>query len=188
MKGDIISKDHLGGYIEGGDSATFFPELWTWLIRERNIKSAIDVGCGDGVALKCFESVLGSENVFGVDGIAQDHPRIETHDYTLGPFAPKGLYDLCWCCEFVEHIEEKFLPNFLETFKASNTILMTHAAPGQQGHHHVNCRTSDYWKGVMAAIGYRFDEVLTAQSRFMAASNKSPYNHFVRSGMAFVRN
>lgn len=188
MKGEMITKDHLGGYVEGGDPATYYAHLWSWLVREKRIKSVIDVGCGDGVALKFFEHMLGSENVFGVDGIAQEHPRIEAHDYATGPFIPKGIYDLCWCCEFVEHIDEQFVPNFLETFRAANMVLMTHAAPGQQGYHHTNCRVSEYWKGVMAAIGYRFDFDLTAECRILAAQNTNQWNHFVRSGMAFARN
>jgi len=32
---------------------------------------------------------------------------------------------------------------------------MTHALPGQPGHHHVNCMPIEYWCGVMEAIGFK---------------------------------
>jgi SAM-dependent methyltransferase len=188
MKGQMIVKEHLGGYVEGGDPATFYAELWTWLVKELDIKSVIDVGCGDGVAVKFFEKLIGFGNVLGVDGMPQEHASIVQHDYIEDSFPMAREFDLCWCCEFVEHMDEEFAPNFLETFKTARTVLMTHAAPGQQGHHHVNCRVAEYWRGVMAAIGYAYDEDLTSRSRKHAAKNVNPYNHFVRSGMAFVRN
>lgn len=176
---------HLGGYIPGGDPATYFPELWEWLVREKGVKSVIDVGCGEGQALRFFEE-LGCR-ISGVDGIEQDHPRIYAHDYTQGPLAIRDPFDLVWSCEFVEHVEERYLPNFLTTFQCANAVLMTHADPGQPGHHHVNCQPASYWKGTMASAGFRFDEDFTREAREKAALNTFPINHFARSGLAFVR-
>lgn len=182
------NKPHLGGYRLGGDIATSYPDLWDWVIKELDVKSVIDVGCGDGVSVKYFEKLVGFGNVLGVDGIPQEYPSIVEHDFTMGPFVVEREYDLCWCCEVVEHIEEQYLPNLLSTISKAQTVLMTHAGPGQEGHHHVNCRISEYWRGAMAAIGYRYDQILTAHTRGRASSNKSPYNHYIRSGTAFVRN
>jgi SAM-dependent methyltransferase len=185
--GQVVDR-HLGGYVPGGDPATYYPELWDWLVTHLGVKSVVDVGCGDGVAVRHFQKMLGGK-VYGVDGIPQQGQRnILVHDFTAGPFVPYWKnFDLCWSCEFVEHIEEKFIPNFLETFKCARYVLMTHAAPGQQGHHHVNCREVEYWLGAMAATGYRLDQRLTQQTRELAAQNTNHWNHFVRSGMAFVR-
>lgn len=183
----------LGGFKEGihGDEATYFPDLWTWFVKEKGVQSVIDVGCGSGVSVKFFQSLLGKK-VIGIEGIKQDHNlSIIQHDYTTGPWVPDlGLlwFDLCWCCETVEHLEEKYLPNLLDTFRRARMIAMTHAEPGQQGYHHVNCQTSDYWKGALAAIGYRFDQMLTTQARLMSSLNASPWNHFHRAGLVFVRN
>lgn len=180
-------RPHLGGYIRGGDPATYFPALWDWLVLARGVQSVVDVGCGEGCALDHFRG-LGCR-VFGVDGIYQDDGDIEQHDYTTGPLPriPGGFFDLAWSCEFVEHVEERFVPNFLDTFKAARMVLMTHAEPGQPGHHHVNCQPADYWIGAMAAVGLAFDAVLTHQARERAALNPNPINHFARSGLAFVR-
>lgn len=182
---------HLGGYRISGDIATTFPDLWIWLVNDHKVESVIDVGCGDGVAVRFFETLLPG-SVFGVDGVKQPADNILQHDFTKGHFscvnAKYTQVDLCWSVEFVEHVEEKFIPNFLETFRCAKTVLMTHAMPGQAGHHHVNLRTPAYWIGVMAAIGYRLDEELTKKTRDLAGLNKSPHNHFVRSGLAFVRN
>lgn len=176
----------LGGACEGGDPATYYPELWNMLVTEQSVKTVIDVGCGEGIAVRYFEE-LGCA-VRGIDGIKQNHSSIGEHDYTLGPFRLPNWaspFDLCWCCEFVEHVEEQFVPNFLATFACCDLVLMTHAWPNQDGHHHVNCQTSDYWKGAMAAIGYQYDYTFTQLARAYAAFNKNPWNHFTRSGMAF---
>ena len=203
---------HLGGYIVGGDEATWYPALWRYLILNEGVSSVVDVGCGEGHALHFLVS-HGASGV-GVDGVPQRHPdprvRIFPHDYTRGPFEiswheaagygdlsdcfdderdlRRAEFDLAWCCEFVEHIEERHIPNFVATFRQARLVLMTHAFPGQPGHHHVNCQTSDYWVGVMAAAGFSVDRPLTATARELARRNDNPWNHFARSGLAFRRN
>jgi SAM-dependent methyltransferase len=184
-----VEAGHLGGYVAGGDPATYYPELWDWLVKEQGVKSVLDVGCGDGVALDYFAG-LGCATL-GVEGTPQDHPRIERHDYTLGswPSYPLdgavGPFDLVWCCEFVEHVEERYVPNFLWSFKLGRLLLMTHAEPGQAGYHHVNCRERDYWVGALAAAGFALDLDFTGRARSVSRANASPWNHFARSGLAF---
>ena len=177
--------EHLGGYTPGGDPATFFPDLWAWLVEELGVRSVIDVGCGEGHALAEFRG-LGCE-VLGVDGVPQEDPDVVVHDYTTGPLMLKTKFDLCWSCEFVEHVEERYVPNFLLSFGMADLVLITHATPGQLGHHHVNCRPAEYWAGAMAAIGYRLEHHLTDITRSLARKNTSPWNHYLRSGMAFRR-
>lgn len=185
---------HLGGYIPGGDPATYYPGLWAWLKTELSIETALDVGCGDGQALNCF-SLLGIQAV-GVDGVAQDDERILRHDFNTGVWPPTGSFfaspdhpgfDLVWSCEFVEHVEERFMGNFLTAFGLGRYVLMTHGQPGQPGWHHVNNQTADYWKEQLALIGYVFDDDLTKQARVIARTNPDPNNHFVRSGLCFRR-
>lgn len=177
-------RPHLGGYIPGGDPATHFPDLYRWLV-DNGVKSVIDVGCGEGRTIDYFHQ-LGCR-VLGIDGIEQAHPNITCHDYTQGPLAIRDPFDLAWSCEFVEHVEEEYISNFLTTFQCANAVLMTHAEPGQLGHHHVNCQYASYWKGTMAAAGFRFDEGFTQEARARAALNTFPINHFARSGLAFTR-
>lgn len=183
VQGEMFEAGHLGGYRVGGDEATFYPDLWTWLATEGLVRSVLDIGCGDGQALAFFRE-LGCK-VRGIDGVEQQDPDIIRHDYTQGPFIPSIEYDLAWSCEFVEHVAEQYMPNFLATFLGARLVLITHASPGQGGYHHVNCRTADYWVGAMAAIGYALDQAMTVRARELAAYNHSPWNHFVRSGLAF---
>lgn len=183
---------HLGGYIIGGDPATYFPELWRWLVDEYGVRSVIDVGCGEGHALDYFREELGC-SVVGIDGVAQGKASILAHDYTTGPLPNEdnvpfvSRADLVWSCEFVEHVEERYVPNFLATFQRADLVLMTHAGPGQPGHHHVNCQHADYWIGAMAASGFRHDADLTRRARARAELNRNPINHFARSGLVFRR-
>jgi SAM-dependent methyltransferase len=176
---------HLGGYIPGGDKATSFPELWSWLVAEQGVQSVLDVGCGEGHALDYFAGL--GIHARGIDGIAQDRQDFIHHDFTWSPAPVYMGFDLVWCCEVVEHVEERYLPNLLKAFELGDLVLMTHAWPGQPGWHHVNCRQEDYWVGALAARGYQLDPVLTGAARREAAANGTPLNHFTRSGLAFRR-
>jgi Methyltransferase domain len=181
----MVEKGHLGGYVIGGDQATYYPELWTWIVEILHVSSVIDVGCGEGHATRFFHD-HGCEAV-GIDGVPQTDELIVEHDFTWGPYLLPHPFDLCWSCEFVEHVEERYARNFLETFRYANMVIMTHAEPGQAGYHHVNCRTADYWVGAMAASGFALDEYVTETARNLARLNDNPYNHFARSGMVFVK-
>lgn len=184
MVGTILAAGHLGGYHVGGDPLSTYPALWSWLVDDYGVRSVIDVGCGEGVAVRFFRE-RGCE-VLGVDGIEQGDPDIYKHDYTAGPFFTSPVVgqqaDLAWCCEFVEHVEERYIPNFLATFACAELVLMSHAVPGQGGHHHVNCRDDDYWVGVLAGIGYQKDDSLTAVTRELAGEG-----YYTWSGLAFKR-
>ena len=195
-----LEEGHLGGYIRGrqsaapttfslehGDPATWTPDLWRWARETLGIRSVIDVGCAEGHATRFFRD-LGCR-VVGVDGSLQARrdsvipEQHVVHDYVRGPYVPSDAFDLVWCCEFVEHVEERYLGNFLATFESGRRFLMmTYAGPGQPGHHHVNCRSAGYWIEAVARIGYRFDDVRTKESRSAASPG-----HYRQRGLFFVR-
>jgi len=182
----MLEPYHLGGYVAGGDSSTWYPELWDWIINELEIKSIIDIGCGEGHSTKYFKEK--GCKVLGIEGskVAINNSPIKEslirHDYTKEPFNPDKEYDLAWSCEFVEHVKEKFLNNYLETFKASKYIFMTHALPGQGGYHHVNCQPKGYWIEKISEIGFKFDKELTQKAR-----EKALHGYFEQTGLVFKR-
>jgi len=195
-----VCEGHLGGYIMAsdsrapsgleivhGDPATWDPQLWLWTISALNVRSVLDVGCAEGHCIRFF-SEYGCA-VKGVDGsrLAKKHSRLpechDVHDFTEGAYAAAGAWDMVWCCEFVEHVEEKYARHFLEAFKlARRYILLTHARPGEPGWHHVNCQTREYWIDKLDQIDFRFSALLTK-----CAGRVARGGHFKSKGLVFVR-
>ncbi|MCK5360728.1 MAG: hypothetical protein KAJ95_08875, partial [Gammaproteobacteria bacterium] len=132
-----------------------------------------DLGC----------SVLGLEGSLQAKRDSLIPDQHVTHDFTLGTYQPTIDFDLTWCCEFVEHVEERYMKNFLKTFSATQRyLMMTFAAPGQPGFHHVNCQPMDYWLEKIESIGLRFDPGLTEISRAI-----SPPGHYKSHGLLFKK-
>ena len=190
----FIADRHLGGYIARspshphGDWWTWCPGVWDWMAETFKPMTLIDVGCGEGHAIRYFLDHCCIDAI-GIDGMVSARDagivppeRIMVHDFTNGA-KDTGHPDVIWSCEFVEHVEERFLENFLAVFqRARKAVLMTHAVPNQLGHHHVNCQPAEYWIEHMHARGFKLDEALTEASRELA-----PYTHWQRSGLVFVR-
>jgi SAM-dependent methyltransferase len=195
-----VSEGHLGGYVrasrqtarsgldvEHGDPRTYTPGLWRWAYEALGVRSVLDVGCGEGHAAAYFRE-MGCD-VLAVDGSVEAKrdslvPDVHVlHDFAQGPFKPEGQYDLVWCCEFVEHVEARYAPHFLEAFRTSRRhVMMTYAKPGQPGWHHVNCQPAEYWIDRLRDVRFRFDQALTAESR----KNAEP-GHYRNRGLLFVR-
>ena len=189
-----ISEGHLGGYIIGKPApGTWCPGLWDWLIEEHGVRTMLDVGCGLGYAMKYFYE-HGCE-VFGVDGspsaiennVMKDH--VDQHDFSLAPWAPEKNYDLVWSSEFLEHIEEKYMGNYLLAFsKAIKFVVVTYAVPGQGGYHHVNENTEAYWSENFKLIDIALDRELTMTARSLVPSEGVEGKQFRNKGMVFRRN
>lgn len=164
----IEQEPHLGGYIHGGDYHTYMNEIWDWMI-DNGVKSVIDVGCGEGYSTKYFYDhgckVLGIEGGINAynNNVIKEH--IVLHDYTKGSYITDDTYDAIWSCEFVEHVEEKYMSNFLDTFLCADKIFMTHANIGQDGYHHVNCKPEQYWISNIENIGFKFNKELSVYLR-----------------------
>lgn len=197
--GDDIKEGHLGGCAIGGDAGTYYPLMWTMLIDALKAKSVIDVGCGLGYALDYFKD-LGVE-IRGVEGSSQAvqqslvPSQCVLHDYSQAPYEPEKDFDLGWCCEFVEHVDQKFEANFFATFKRCRFLAMTFAAPGQGGYHHVNEQPEEYWIARIESLGFVFDRGMTELLRSIAKLDASrhqaipnaPYfiSHFITRGLFF---
>ena len=158
MSGTFVldeERPDLGGNIRHGDLATFCPNLWRFLVSRFAVRSMLDVGCGEGHAARFFHDL----GVFahGIDGLRKNVERavipIALHDLLAQPYVMP--VDLVWCCEVAEHIDEGCVDRFLSTLTNGKIIAMTHAVPGQSGHHHVNCQPAEYWVDMLAERGYR---------------------------------
>jgi SAM-dependent methyltransferase len=197
----MVKDGHLGGYIQGGDAGTWCPLLWAWVVKEFQIRSVLDLGCGEGHSTKFFHD-LGCE-ALGIDGCPQAIEdsvipgHVIQHDFCDGPFIPQRKYDLIWSCEFLEHVGEEYLPNILKTLAdAGKVILVTHAFPErrarlrqrrERGHHHVNCQPSAYWIRHIESLGFECQVANTLRARTMTLADYPGINHFARSGLLFTR-
>jgi hypothetical protein len=162
---DMIEKitHHLGGCsIDQPDANTFMPDVWEHLIRKYHLESVIDVGAGAGWCAKWFfdrgKHVIGIEGYKEALAKSRCPAKMIEHDYCTGPFVPDETFDLGWSAEFLEHVEERFIPNFMATFKACRYVCITHGEPGQPGYHHVNCQVSKYWINKMTGYEFVYDE------------------------------
>ena len=180
---------HLGGH----QNKTHLDQgALDWLIKTTNAKTFLDIGCGPGgmVELAKSKGLL----VKGIDG---DHTlkRLNETDYTLhdfskGPHIPDFEYDIGWSVEFVEHVEEKYIPNYMPCFQSCNTVVITYAPPGWEGHHHVNLKDEDYWIQTFATNGLKHKAELTKQLREHSTMNlgKKGKKAFVRNrGLVFTK-
>lgn len=176
-------KKHLGGNFIEGDPATFCPTAWKSIIEKYKIKSILDVGSGRGYAAKLFNE-LGLD-VTAIDGLEDNvknaiYPTI-IHDLTLGAF--EKSVDLVNCIEVVEHIEEKYLNNLLDTLCSGKFLFMTHATPGQPGWHHVNCQPAEYWINHLLARNFQLLQEDSKELRWLARQDKA--KHIAKTGMLF---
>jgi SAM-dependent methyltransferase len=174
----------LGGNVRHGDAWTYHPSLWRFLVGRFAVQSVLDVGCGEGHAVRFFHS-LGTI-AHGIDGLRLNVLRavypIALHDLLSGPYLMP--VDLVWSCEVAEHIHEEHVAHYLDTLANGKVVAMTHAVPGQGGHHHVNCQPAEYWIERMAQRHYRLDPAV-ATYRHIAAGD--PTNFFQQTGLVFLR-
>jgi len=222
MKGEIIEQTfgrqidegHLGGCSVGGDIGTYYPNMWEKIVDTYSVKTVLDIGCGIGYASKYFQSlgcdilaVDGSEEV-GELSVVPEHFLL--NDYENGPALSRSeieyngspikdfVFDLCWSCEFVEHVWEKYSQNFIDDFKQCRYVAMTFAEPGQGGHHHVNEQPEEYWIKKMKSNGFEYLHEETKQLRKESEVDKDemmkipnvPFfiPHFVYRGLFFKNN
>lgn len=156
---------HLGGHFNF--TCMCIPTLN--LIKEKfNIKSMIDVGCGPAGMVE-YANFIGIYSI-GIEGddTLEKKEYVKLHDYTLGKVEVNQCFDLAYSAEFLEHVEEEFLPNFMDTFQKAKYVFVTAAPPGQGGHHHVNEQPKDYWKKKFDEYGFDYDsEVSNELSKTM---------------------
>lgn len=126
----------------------------------------MDVGCGTGGMLEIAE--MRGVSAFGIDGdytLDYGELNVMIHDFTKGPAPLDDYFDLCWSVEFLEHVEAKYIPNYMEAFMQCRYVVVTAAPPGWGGHHHVNEQPQEYWVDKFSEYGFDIDEEETEAIR-----------------------
>lgn len=172
---------HLGG--SEGETHVDSGAL-KFIIGATGARSMLDVGCGPGGMVHLAKE-MGLDS-FGVDGDNTLNRTVPVfiHDFTTGPVGLKRTFDLCWSVEFVEHVEERFMDNYIQAFQKCKFVMMTHAYPGQGGHHHVNEQPTTYWIDKMTEAGFIFEPKMTDAIR--RASTMKQF--FIRQHGLFFKN
>lgn len=146
--------NHLGGNVREGDPFTYCPAVWDYVIGRFAIESVLDLGSGVGHAAHYF--FRRGLKVIAVDGLTENvrhavYPTVRL-DVTQSPVSCR--VDWVHCQEVVEHVDERFLENLLTSLATGRFVLMTHALPGQSGHHHVNLQPAEYWLTHLKRYGF----------------------------------
>lgn len=155
---------HLGGAYDVGDANTLCFDVFGYLICKYDLKSVVDIGCGYGHALEFFSKCGVPGRGFDGDPNAvaggSHRASITLHDFTQGPppVADDAVFDLGWSAEFLEHVEGRFMPNYMALFQKCKIIVATHGEPGQPGHHHVTLLPTDEWVKHFNHYGFTFDQ------------------------------
>lgn len=183
---DFVSEaeqPHVGGNVWQGDPLTYAPTVWGYMLDRFAARTVLDVGSGRGHAAAWMHKA--GAQVVALDASMANvksalYPTVWA-DLTMGAmYCP---VDLVHCQEVAEHIPEIHVDNFLATLANGNTIVMSHAEPGQNGYHHVNCQPAEYWIEKLHAKGFRYLDIDSARVREMA--QKDGAFHLARSGLVF---
>ncbi|MBM3453600.1 MAG: class I SAM-dependent methyltransferase [Bacteroidetes bacterium] len=176
-----MNSAHLGGHF----NKTHLDEgSLTFMIKEFNIKSFLDIGCGP-MGMVNVAKKLGLD-AFGIDGDPKLYfkENFLKHDFTDGPAPLQKKFDLAWSVEFLEHVEEKFIKNYMEAFKLCRFCFITHALPNKKGYHHVNCKDEQYWIDIFQNYGFYFDDKITKNIK----NNSTMKREFVKKTGKFFTN
>lgn len=174
----LVCDGHLGGFVAGGDPDTFDPIVWKDIVNKYNPKTMLDIGCGEGHAIKWF--LDNNVKACGVDGSelvlegSDVKNRIFIHDFTKGTISFNDILkpDLIWSCEFLEHVEEQYQDNYMRIFQTAPVVALTYSEPqwSDGGHHHVNCKPQEYWNDVFAKYGFEYDSEYSQYLRSIATA------------------
>lgn len=186
----ILTDNGLPMHLGGHENETHLDEgALDFIMNEFEINSYLDIGCGPGGMLEMAKNkglrVQGVDGDFTVERPESIRDFVKIHDYEKGPALDQyAQYDLAWTVEFVEHVHAHYIHHFARDMQKCKYVLMTHALPGQPGHHHVNCQPIDYWIAVMTSYGLIPDADMTNKIRQASTMNE----RYIRQQSLFLRN
>lgn len=154
-----------------------------YLKKKFNIQTLVDVGCGPGGMIR--EASSRGIKACGIDGdftLNFNDIDVVLNDFTKSSYKFGRSFDLAWSVEFVEHVPEKFLPNFMPIFQEAKYVFMTFSP--FKNFFHYNVKDSEYWIKVFEEYGFTHDEEETTFIR----KNSSMQRDFVRTCGHFFKN
>jgi hypothetical protein len=163
---------HLGGHINKNNiefgSILFLKEKF-------KIKNMIDIGCGPGdMKNVCDELNIIYSGLEGDSSCKKDFIKII--DFTKEKYNNNNINDLGYSTEFLEHVEEKYMDNYINAFTNCKYLLITAAPIKWPGHHHVNCQNHEYWLKVFNKNGFILDPYNTLKVRELSTMNNHRSN------------
>ena len=189
--GGGVDPVHLGGF-KHNDTKSYDRELWEYIIPLFNVSSVIDIGCGMGYSTIFFASKIRKyiknwNDVMCIEGshdaIQQSYVKNITiqHDYSLGPFWPDRIYDMAWSVEFLEHVNESYMDNYMSTFKKAKMIVMSASPVG--GWSHLNPQKKEYWIDRFTEYGFIYDDKLTRIARKQCVRYPTVFSNYTYHGL-----
>ena len=123
----------------------FAKRLTAWVKDNLNPQKVLDLGCGPGTYVNCFQEL-------NIDATGYDTDiRVKGNDHLIckSLFDVEETGDVVLCLEVAEHIEScknlKIAEAITRALAPKGTLIWTAAKPGQGGVGHINCQTKDYW-------------------------------------------
>lgn len=135
-----------------------------------------DIGCGIGLQTKRLQelgwSALGLEYSPAAIEMIEEGVHVTDFDLTKpGGGRPPGLalgaHECVICTETAEHIPEEFAAEIVSNVAllATDVIVWSAAAPGQEWHGHINLQRPEYWLERFALLGWVLDVPRTGALR-----------------------
>ena len=138
----------------------------------KEMRSAVDVGCGVGTWLRALQE-LGVARVVGLDGgYVEKFPMLVGPDVfrtcdleaqDLRSAAGPEPFDVALCLEVAEHLSPGRAASFVaELCRLSDLVVFSAAVPEQGGFNHINEQWPSHWSEMFAAGGFECFDILRA--------------------------
>ncbi len=165
------------------------------LLSQLDVKSVLDVGCGQGAWLSIWQE-LGVSDIIGIDGEYVNREKLLIgKEQFVGYDLSKSIkldrkFDLVQSLEVAEHIPEQYSKEFVSNLvRHGDIILFSAAAKGQGGDEHINEQDYEFWRAIFAEFDY--SPIDCVRSEVSGNSDVEPwyrYNSFIYVSHSVIDN